>query len=411
MKKILSFFAAVMAVMSLNATDYYLAGEATGWSANNEKAKFVEISEGLYQLTVADLYGGFKITEGAWHPQYGAAADGEGPVVNGAEYTLVKCDDSEGEKDAPANANVLMGETEFADPRVKDAIIMLAVDGDELTVSVSGSLYDHAAEPIFYYLIGACTDNWSLDAAIKFEEVSGVLTANVPLLEGGFKIIYDRKWGTEYASNGAGVAISEPYALQLGGGNLSLANPFGGYKNAVLTLTGDAENLYLTLVSGDFYVMEKNWYVPGSVTGWNLNETTQMELVEGTTDTFEFLAAEFGGDFKIVYGNNWDVEFGSQKPLPEGETALTWAINADPIDLYIKGDNLHCAAGDEVRYEDVIVTIVVDYESANVQLTLESEKTGVKNVNADVKAVKRIINGQMVIEKNGVRYNTVGAAL
>jgi hypothetical protein len=33
----------------------------------------------------------------------------------------------------------------------------------------------------------------------------------------------------------------------------------------------------------------------------------------------------------------------------------------------------------------------------------------VENVDASQKAVKRIVNGQLVIEKNGVLYNVLGA--
>ena len=70
------------AMVAVHATDYYFAGEASGWSSNNESFKFVEV-DGVLTLEVADLYGDFKVAEdGKWHPQHGAAAaEGEAGLV------------------------------------------------------------------------------------------------------------------------------------------------------------------------------------------------------------------------------------------------------------------------------------------------------------------------------------------
>ena len=48
------------------------------------------------------------------------------------------------------------------------------------------------------------------------------------------------------------------------------------------------------------------------------------------------------------------------------------------------------------------------YRISKIQV---GDSQGVENVNADVKAVKTFENGQLVIIKNGVRYNALGAAL
>lgn len=49
--------------------------------------------------------------------------------------------------------------------------------------------------------------------------------------------------------------------------------------------------------------------------------------------------------------------------------------------------------------------------TGNIISYLAQVKTGIDNTNAEVKAVKTIENGQVVIIKNGVRYNTLGVAL
>ena len=402
MKKLFTFAIALMATMALNATDYYFAGDANGWSNNNDSYKFVEV-EGVLTLEVADLYGSFKVAEnGAWHPQHGAAVAGEGVTLNGT-YNLVKCDDSQGEADAPANATIILpdslGEGEW---RYKNAKLTLdASNPDSLVIAlVAGTLYDHSVVPVSYYLVGACTNNWKLSDAVEFVEVEGVLTANVEDLNGTFKIIYDRKWGTEYASNGAGLALGEDYLLQLGGDNIALANPFGGYKNAVLTLTISGDDHIIKLVSGDFYVTENDWFIPGTKLGWNCNDATKFTPVLGAENTYEILLAEFGQDFKVVYGD-WAVEFGAAK-----DSGDKWTVNT-PMQLAFPCDNFYPAVDE--TYVDVTITLVVDYENVAATLTIATEEQGIETIQLNAKSIKRIENGQVLIEREGVLYNMNGA--
>ena len=402
---------ALMAAMAINATDYYFAGAANGWSNNNDSYKFVEV-EGVLTLEVEDLYGDFKVTEnGSWHPQHGAAASGEGVALNGS-YNLVKCDDSEGEKDAPANCTILIPEnqTEGADYRYKNAKLTLnAANPDALVISlVSGTLYDHSAAPKTYQIVGAF-NSWDAAGAPSFEDVNGVLTVTVENLSGTFKIIEDHAWTNQWATNwetGAGLAMGEPYVLGAKGekepDNLSLANPFGGYKNAVLTLDISGENFVLTLVSGTFEQMQADWYIPGSKLGWNCDATTKFDAVEGQTNTYELLLAEFGGEFKVVYGD-WAVEFGA----PKGEDG-NWNVNT-PIELAFPCDNMKPEDPDAV-YQDVTLTLVVDYEKVEATLTIATEGSAVETVKLNAKSIKRIENGQVVIENNGVRYHVNGIA-
>lgn len=408
MKKFFSLFVVALAALSLNAADYYLVGAATGWTSDNAATKFTEVKagSGMYKLEVADLYGEFKITvDGKWHPQFGAAAAGEGPVVNGEEYKMVKCVDTDTQEgDAPANATFLMGETDITDPRIKDATIYLTVDGDEMYVTVTGTVYDHSVVPNVYYLVGACTNNWSLQDAIPFEDKDGVLTANVPNLNGGFKIIINREWKGEWCMNDTkkGLEINVPYTLGKVD-NLSLANPFGTYDNAVLTLEVKGEDeLVLTLVSGEFKVMEANWYLPGEQLGWNCEADQQFAPVEGKENTYELLAAEFGGEFKVVYGT-WAVEF-----VADAEDT-PWTINRE-YTCALKGtgkDNIKPADKD-VKYTDCTITLVVDYEAVSAKVTISSEMTALNDATVATKATKVIKDGQLYILKDGVRYNALG---
>ena len=76
---------------------------------------------------------------------------------------------------------------------------------------------------------------------------------------------------------------------------------------------------------------------------------------------------------------------------------------------YPCADNLRVA--DDATLIDVTITITVDYEKAEVTLLLATEATGVEDIKAATTAVKRIENGQLVIFKNGIRYNVLGAQI
>lgn len=403
MKKFFSLVAAMAMCFAAYATDYYMAGEAVGW--NPTAAQFVDV-DGVLTLEVADFYGDFKITEGAWHPQYGAAVGVTTDSIKlNTPYVLTKCDDSEGEKDIE-NVHTALPQ----DYRYKDAKFTLTVgEGGVLTLTlVAGTPYDHSVVPATYQIVGAF-NGWNAGEAPSFVDVNGVLTVTVPDLSGTFKIIQDNAWTNQWATNwenGGGLELGKPYNLGAKGdqepSNLAFANPFAGYKNAVLTLV-PGETFVLTLVSGEFYAVENDWFLPGEKLGWTCGDAQKFSPVEGQENTFEFLAAEFSGEFKVVYGN-WAVEFGANV---EGDT---WEINKEYVMTYPCAGNLKPASTDV--YTDVTITIVADYEKQQVKLLLSKEDgSGVDNIMADKKVFKTIENGQIVIYKNGTKYNVLGSVV
>ena len=58
----------------------------------------------------------------------------------------------------------------------------------------------------------------------------------------------------------------------------------------------------------------------------------------------------------------------------------------------------------------VFKQIMIGEDFAEVVLP-ESPATALENAEGEVKAVKRVVNGQLVIEREGVRYNAQGAVL
>lgn len=355
---------ACLMTTNLFATDYYFAGAANSWSNNNEAYKFVEV-EGVLTLEIANLYGEFKITEGGqWHPQHGAINSGD-KLHFKTPYNLNKCN---GSSDVP-NMGI--------DGTYTNAKLTLVEDNGNLTIK----LVEGKAK---YYLVGAF-NGWSLESAVEFVEVNDVLTANVSDLSGTFKVIQDRDWSNQWATNwetGAGLAFGEPYILGAKGAagtsgdpaNLSLANPFGGYQNAVLTLeVGENATMTLTLTEGDLVRAENDWYVPGVWNDWKCNDAAKMSAVLGQENTYSLEVAEMSGAFKIVYGE-WAVEFGANN------NSDTWTVNVPYTMTYPAAGNLNPASAD--TYKDATITIVVDYDNATVQVQVSADTTptGVENI-------------------------------
>lgn len=404
MKKIFSLFVALTAMVAVNAADYYLVGGFCGWNTGNA-VKFTEVSAGNYEVIIEDLSGEGKVlgTTTGWLPQYGVIGDNNVVTIGGPACVLTaKNADSD-----PEPGNIKFGKDGFG---YKNAKLALKVAGDQITITfVSGEEYDLSAKPDTYQIVGAFTNNWNTADAIQFEEVDGVLTANVPDLSGTFKIIKNRSWDEQWGTNretNAGLAMGVPYVMGAKNdsgdpANLALANPFGSFTNATLTLKKEANgDMVLTLVSGTFQLMQADWHLPGEALGWNCNAEQRFEKVND--NTYELLAAEFGNRFKVVYGN-WAVEFGA----PNAETL--WEINKE-YTLAFKGSDFN-AVDNAAVFTDCTIRLVVDYENAVVKITISSETTGVEDVVAPTQITKVIENGQMYIIRDGVRYNALGAVV
>ena len=402
MKKIFSLFLAMTAMVAVNAADFYLVGGFNGWNPGNG-VKFTEVSAGNYEVIIEDLSGEGKVlgtTEG-WLPQYGVIGGNNVITIGGPACVLtLKAQDSD-----PEPANIKFGDKDGFG--YKNAKLALTVAGDQVSIAfVSGEEYDLSAKPDTYQIVGAFTNNWNTADAIQFEEVAGVLTANVPDLSGTFKIIKNRAWDEQWATNretNAGLAMGVPYVMsgKLDGAdpaNLALANPFGSYTNAVLTLKKEANgDMVLTLVSGEFQLMQADWHLPGEKLGWNCNPEQRFEKVG--ENTYELLAAEFGNRFKVVYGN-WAVEFGA----PSAEAV--WEINKE-YTCALRGSDIN-AVDNEAVFTDCTIRLVVDYENVVVKITVLNDQTAVEDVLLPNTATKIIENGQIYIIRDGVRYNALG---
>lgn len=92
----------------------------------------------------------------------------------------------------------------------------------------------------------------------------------------------------------------------------------------------------------------------------------------------------------------------------DGETLFQINSNdccnhVDNVNLYNTGRNFEFVADKTGNY-----TFTWTFATRNLVVTYPTTPTAIDNTEAEGKAVKRIVNGQLVIEKNGVRYNALG---
>lgn len=111
-------------------------------------------------------------------------------------------------------------------------------------------------------------------------------------------------------------------------------------------------------------------------------------------------------------GDRIAVKFGALKD------AVTIGVNGEYTELpamdqssYLDGTAVQDQYLEIITKSDktiVIKQIMLNEDIAEVVLP---EQVGVENIEADPKAAKRVVNGQVIIEKNGKRYNTLGTEL
>ena len=156
--------------------------------------------------------------------------------------------------------------------------------------------------------------------------------------------------------------------------------------------------------------------------------------------TFESYKSQVGQGYAIVQAQTNDAMIALAIFLPQGQTELVageYAVSATPAystvyaGSYDDGFNPSFAATlveeegklyyNQIWYLvsgkvtlDENLNITVDALNSNektVKATLKAQSQGIEDVNAAAKAVKSIVNGQLIIEKNGVQYNAQGAVI
>ena len=402
MKKSFLTLFALLATLSLGATKYAFIGGNIGWTyaaARNYVFQPVDGKNNLYTITVAEIYGDVKIVDvdaAEWTVQYGAHQSGQA-IAKGGNYGLKEKKGT----DEPQNLTIgaalyqYTNATFTLEVQANGAHVLTFVSGttalrDETTIQIVGDY-----------------NGWKLEDAVQFEaNANGVLCASIPTYKGSSKLIQNRSWSGAYGSNGTLMSMGSPYVLAPDGGNLFYTNPFLVYHDVQLTLTfGDKDELMLTAVVGTVstteYEIPKTLRLTGTSFNWTMEDDAQiMQPVDGQPYTYSLTRATIKGDLKLTNGT-WDWFFGKNANNDK------WVVNEEYTMGFLT-NNLQAA--NETEYTDVTITVVFDVENGTAKLTIRDANapTALPESILSDRATKRIENGQLVIIKNGIRYNALG---
>lgn len=145
----------------------------------------------------------------------------------------------------------------------------------------------------------------------------------------------------------------------------------------------------------------------------SLKAGTMFRAASGTTIELGAFTAKAEGKLVVYYQPNGDSERGVEVyvygELVEGSNLTGSGAKIDGIRPAYAGE-ITLAAG---SYDagDVVIKLVVNTSNIFGVRIDQLQGQGVENVLDAVKAVKTFENGQLVIIKNGVRYNALGAQL
>jgi len=165
---------------------------------------------------------------------------------------------------------------------------------------------------------------------------------------------------------------------------------------------------------------------------WNVKESYNTTMPTPTWNNVDSLKA--GTMFRAASGTT--IELGAFTTSAEGKLVVYYQPNGDSergVEVYVYGELVEGtdltgsgAKIDGIRpaYAGEITLAAGSYDAGDVVIKLvtntsnifgvridELQGAGVENVNDNAKAVKFFENGQLVIIKNGVKYNALGAKL
>ena len=193
-----------------------------------------------------------------------------------------------------------------------------------------------------------------------------------------FKVAQDHSWSVNWPSENYVLAIAES-------GSYTITITFNAETKevaAVATKTGDADVTPSVAMHGDF-----------NKPGWADTENfTIAEDKASASLTLTLAADRYKFGMRIGGSGNWTAngaQFSRENPSAEvvagsGNLVLTTDVEGD-------------------------YTFTWTYETNTLTITFPAKEEGISNTVVDVKVVKTIENGQLVIIKNGVKYNVQGA--
>lgn len=263
--------------------------------------------------------------------------------------------------------------------------VSVEVDGNPIVFTV----YNAAAAPLpveHTYTVAGGSDvafgtTWDpANTANDMTLVEGLYTwekADLTLAAGNieFKVCEDHAWAVAYPGENYVLNIPEAgiYTITI------TFNPDTKEVTAVATKTGSAE-------------VDPVVSIAGSMNGWNASADVMTLAQDKATAaiTLNLTAATY--EFKVVInGGEW--RSNAQEFTRESATAADMTGNLD---------NMHLVAD---IAGDYVFTWTFETNTLSIAFPIGD---GIDNTAVEAKAIKRIVNGELRIEKNGVIYNAQG---
>ena len=282
------------------------------------------------------------------------------------------------------NISVFDMQYEPAELGVLDTVVFIYTPGENLMSAIILGKYVNPIAEHTYTVAGSSSivfgTEWDpTNTANDMILDNGVYTwakAELVLAAGtiSFKVVEDHSWNTAWPAQDYNLSIPETGIY-----TITITFDLGmGAVNAEALKTGDAEVLPVVLLHGNF--------------GGGWADTEAFEAAEDKESASLILSLEAGTyEFGMKFDGAWKAN-GATITREASATSLAEGSGNMMIEADQAGDYLF-------TYTFASQTLTVTYPTT----------TALENANAAGKAQKMIENGQMVIMKNGVKYNVLGA--
>lgn len=394
----LSFFALVSAIsmMAQFSNRVYLCGPAgPGWAteqwpmytnvdADNNPTGTYEWIGNLNEGQIKFLFGS------SWEPAYVATVDGEALSAGVHNMqTRLNGDDADNKWQAAAGRYKLVIDAAQMTLTVSDGTGLDDKNGNEQVFK--------APVPTNIYPIGDATSyGWnpgSSEAIAKVEDAD-VFDGVVFLKNGEFKLLHQPDWGAQYGPVEGGEPI-------IGAGTYSLCKPEGDNKwniQGINELT--AFHMIADINAGTLVLRDTTVVIPPCTTlymcgdavgGWDF-DANSIEL-NSEDSVFTYEGPLFDGEFKFFEKK----DFGSQAwGATAAGTPVTGSGEFDLVKL-TEDNKFYMTAG--------YYKLTVDLKAG--KMTVVYTVTALEN-NAAAKAQKQMVNGQIIIVREGEKYSVLG---
>lgn len=156
-------------------------------------------------------------------------------------------------------------------------------------------------------LVGAFNSWANADTSTEFvlQEDGTYKLTGVSISAGGFKVIKDHAWTTQYGSNGSSLVIGQDYTLKSNGDNIVFANSSATYTNCTVIFTVNDSGATLNITGTEEAAAISSWCLCGEFNNWDI--TNAPQFTSKGDGVFELTLESFYGEFGIYADNSWNI--------------------------------------------------------------------------------------------------------